>query len=204
MRKAPRQERSRVTIESILDAAAHILGERGWEGFTTNNVAEIAGVSIGSLYQYFPNKQSLVEAVRRRHFDEVLTALRTATDSRMPYSTRIEAFVDGVISAHNRYPAAHRVLLESAPHGADSKLEHDEFGEWYEKGCYSLVQFAAGAQQIDAERLHVSAQVLAGAVAGVVHNAARRDLLNSLRLRQELIGMVEAICRNGGFARHAQ
>ena len=75
-RKTPRQPRSRVTVEAILDAAARILGERGWAGFTTNAAAEVAGVSIGSLYQYFPNKLALVEAVRRRHFEEVLAALR--------------------------------------------------------------------------------------------------------------------------------
>src|SRR5216110_1553486 len=78
MRKDPRQERSRDTVEAIVQASAHILGRRGWAGFTTNGVAEAAGVSIGSLYQYFPNKLALVEEVRRRHFQDVLNALRTA------------------------------------------------------------------------------------------------------------------------------
>ena len=56
MRKEPRQERARATVEAILEAAARILDRQGWKGFTTNAVAEVAGVSIGSLYQYFPNK----------------------------------------------------------------------------------------------------------------------------------------------------
>ena len=81
MRKEPRQERSRDTVEAIVEASARILGRRGWAGLTTNGVAEAAGVSIGSLYQYFPNKLALVEAVRRRHFHDVLTALRIADDA---------------------------------------------------------------------------------------------------------------------------
>lgn len=56
MRKAPRQTRARQTVDFILDAAAYILAERGLDGFTTNHIAERAGVNISSLYQYFPNK----------------------------------------------------------------------------------------------------------------------------------------------------
>ncbi len=196
MRKEPRQGRSRATIESILDAAAHILGERGWSGFTTNAVAEIAGVSIGSLYQYFPNKLALIEAVRRRHFDEIMGALRSAADERVPRMKRIEAFVDGVILAHTRYPAAHRVLLEEAPRSADSRESHDEFGLWYVQGCRALLQSAGEAHAAQGDRLHISTQVLASAVAGVVHNAARQGLLSSPGLRLELMTLVESICRN--------
>src|SRR5580658_582762 len=118
MRKRPQQARSRATIDAILDAAAHILGERGWAGLTTNAVAEAAGVSIGSLYQYFPNKLALIEAVRRRHFEEVLAVLRAASDGGTPRKRRIAALVDGMIAVHSRYPAAHRVLLEESPRDA--------------------------------------------------------------------------------------
>ena len=72
MRKEPRQARSIATVEAIIEAGAHVLSELGWAGFTTNKVAEAAGVSIGSLYQYFPDKLALVDAIRRRHFDHVL------------------------------------------------------------------------------------------------------------------------------------
>lgn len=60
MRKEPRQARSRATVEIIVRAGARVLGDRGWAGFTTNQVAEVAGVSIGSLYQYFPDKLALM------------------------------------------------------------------------------------------------------------------------------------------------
>ncbi|MEJ0098451.1 MAG: helix-turn-helix domain-containing protein [Pseudomonadota bacterium] len=146
MRKAPRQARSRATIEVMLDAAAHILGERGWTGVTTNAVAERAGVSIGSLYQYFPNKLALVEAVRRRHLDEVLAVLRGATDQAKPRALRIAALVDGMIAVHSRYPSAHRVLLEEAPRGRDASVIDRLFETEYRKGCEAL--FAANARRV--------------------------------------------------------
>lgn len=95
MRKEPRQARSRATTAAILDAAAHSLGERGWAGLTTNAAAEIASVRIGSLYQYFPNKLALIEAVRRRHFDGVLAVLSAAADTRKTRTDRIGALADG-------------------------------------------------------------------------------------------------------------
>jgi AcrR family transcriptional regulator len=189
IRKEPRQARSRATIAAILDAAAHILGERGWAGITTNGVAETAGVSIGSLYQYFPNKLALVEAVRRRHFDEVLAVLRAAADSAMPRARRIAAFVDGTIAVHSRYPAAHRVLLEEAPHGKEAAATHRLFETEYQKGCAAF--FAANARG-SAAHPRIAAQVLAAAVAGVVHDAARQEMLDSPALRQELIALVES------------
>ncbi|WP_017387648.1 TetR/AcrR family transcriptional regulator [Acinetobacter calcoaceticus] len=65
-RKRPRQARSVATFEAILEAAARILESLGFAGFNTNAVAELAGVSIGSLYQYFPSKNALIiELIRR-------------------------------------------------------------------------------------------------------------------------------------------
>ena len=192
MRKAPRQARSRATIDAMLDAAARILGDRGWTGLTTNAVAETAGVSIGSLYQYFPNKLALIEAVRRRHFDEVLAVLRAAADDRMTRRQRVEALVDGMIAVHSRYPAAHRVLLEESPRGEDSRGTHDRFETECRKGYEALVKAnARGTTDV-----RVGAQVLAGAVAGAVHEAARQGTLGSPVMRQELIVLVDAYFRS--------
>jgi AcrR family transcriptional regulator len=188
MRKAPRQARSRATIEAILDAAARILGERGWAATTTNAVAETAGVSIGSLYQYFPNKLALVEAVRRRHFDEVLAVLCAASDRAMKRAHRIAAFADGMIVVHRRFPAAHRVLLEEAPHDAAADTMHRLFEAEYRRGCEAF--FVANMRGSGAANTGIAAQVLAAAVAGVVHEAARREMLASPALRQELIALI--------------
>ena len=68
-RRTPKQARSRATVEAIVEAAAQVLERKGPEGLTTNGVAERAGVSIGTLYQYFPDKQALLLAAARRELD---------------------------------------------------------------------------------------------------------------------------------------
>jgi len=74
-RKLPVQDRSRRTVEAILDAAAHLFVERGYAATTTNHVAEAAGVSVGSLYQYFPSKDALLVALDLRHLDHAEACL---------------------------------------------------------------------------------------------------------------------------------
>ncbi len=79
-RKAPRQRRSTATVSAILEAAAHILDQRGLEGYNTNVVAARAGVSIGSLYQYFPGKDALTVTLIRRDHEALLAALAGAVE----------------------------------------------------------------------------------------------------------------------------
>lgn len=78
-RKIPRQERSKVTFNIILEATAHILESVGFDKFNTNAVAQKSGVSIGSLYQYFPSKQALlaelVRAEREVFYNEIVCIL---------------------------------------------------------------------------------------------------------------------------------
>jgi len=75
-RKKPIQSRSKVTVDTLLEATTHILLKEGVEALTTNHVAERAGVSIGSLYQYFPNKASLIAALIEQHVDHEVSTLK--------------------------------------------------------------------------------------------------------------------------------
>lgn len=75
MRKQPLQQRSRDMVSTLVDAAARVTVERGLDNLTTNHVAEAAGVSVGSLYQYFRDKDALVEALLQRHATELLTVV---------------------------------------------------------------------------------------------------------------------------------
>jgi len=74
-RKQPRQRRAEATVEAILEAAAQLVARRGLAGFNTNAVAERAGVSIGSLYQYFPNKDAIMAALIARQHDRQVQGL---------------------------------------------------------------------------------------------------------------------------------
>jgi AcrR family transcriptional regulator len=194
MRKAPRQARSRATVEAILTAGAQLLGRRGWARFTTNEVAEAAGVSIGSLYQYFPNKGVLVEAITTRHFDEVLAVLSAIDDETMPVAQRVEQLVRGMIGVHNINPALHRVLLEEAPHIEGLKSAHETFETEYLRRYTALV--ASSGNRRSRESVVMAAQVLSAAVAGVIHDAAHRGTLGTPILKRELVAMMTAYLLN--------
>jgi AcrR family transcriptional regulator len=98
-RKQPRQARSQATIDAIIEAAAQLISAHGLTGFNTNAVAERAGVSIGSLYQYFPNKDAIMAALIRRTQDDRATALRSALAE--PYRS-LDDLVRAVVHAVNR------------------------------------------------------------------------------------------------------
>jgi AcrR family transcriptional regulator len=93
-RKSPRQARSRATVEAIIEATAQVLVREGYERFTTTRAAERAGVSIGSLYQYFPNKTSLTCAVIERCCGDFLRAFQSAVAGKATLSECITALVE--------------------------------------------------------------------------------------------------------------
>jgi AcrR family transcriptional regulator len=186
MRKQPRQARSRATVDAIVEAGARVLNRRGWAQFTTNETAEAAGVSIGSLYQYFPNKLALVEAIRRRHFGDVLTAIRAAADSgSLSLRRQIERLVQGMIEAHGAHATLHRALLEEAPRG--DPAHHESFEAEYLRLYAALIAASRGQRA----RQKIAAQILSAAVSGVIHDAARRGTLRQSGLKD---GLVDLIC----------
>ena len=123
-RKRPVQARSRQTVESILVAAARILAERGYLATTTNDVADAAGVSIGSLYQYFPNKDSLLVRARgappRRRAHDARGG-GPAVASRSPRSGHVGAVTRRRARRRQRQSGARADLRHgptTAPHAA--------------------------------------------------------------------------------------
>lgn len=96
-RKTPRQARSRTTYESLLDATAQLLAQRGYAALTTNHVADQAGVAIGSLYEYFDTKEALVAEVVRRMVREI--ALEVAEHFRRALGTGMERGLAPLVSA---------------------------------------------------------------------------------------------------------
>lgn len=116
-RKRPRQERSRATVEAILEAAARVFEEEGLSGATTNRIAERAGVSIGTLYQYFPSKESLAVALVEDHIREGLRRLRRwlAQAQGRPLSETLDFLVDGMLALHAHRPRLLHVFFEETP-----------------------------------------------------------------------------------------
>ncbi|WP_245294660.1 TetR/AcrR family transcriptional regulator [Rhizobium rhizosphaerae] len=186
MRKTPRQARSRALVEAILEAGARILSVEGWAGFTTNAVAERAGVSIGSLYQYFPDKLALTDAIRQRHLDDCMAVLRLSQDAALSSDAFAAGLARAMISAHLKHPGLHRVLLDEAPASSDYRNPQSAFEQAY------LACFEAAVARYRGEANRVAALVLSDAIDGIVHNAARRGMLAEPEVERELVAVVLA------------
>jgi len=116
-RKTASQERSRATVDALVEATARILVREGFDKASTNRIAEAAGVSIGSLYQYFPTKEALVAAVIDRHNKDLMQVARgaLAEAASLPLEDAIRRLITIAIDAHRLDPRLHRVLAEQIP-----------------------------------------------------------------------------------------
>ncbi len=116
-RKLPVQARSLATVGVILDATARVLTREGYDRASTNRIADTAGVSVGSLYQYFRSKESLVAALIDRHqegMNEVFLR-QVALAQHLPVREAARAVVAATVDAHLVEPALHRILVEQVP-----------------------------------------------------------------------------------------
>jgi AcrR family transcriptional regulator len=117
-RKTPVQARSTVTVQSICEATIQVLLSHGAERLTTTRVAERAGVSVGTLYQYYPNKRSLLFAVMENHLNKVAAKVETVCQnaSHKPLAEMVkevvEAFVDAKMERADISGALYRVSTE--------------------------------------------------------------------------------------------
>jgi AcrR family transcriptional regulator len=118
-RKTPRQQRSRFTFEAILDAAARLFQQHGYAATTTNKVAELAGVSIGTLYHYVPNKDALLYALAERHLNQGLAGLLAEAASLRTDSPDLDETVRRMVNAvavlHSDQPQMHALLFDQTP-----------------------------------------------------------------------------------------
>lgn len=115
-RKIPRQARARATVEAIIVATAQLLTEQGFDVLTTARAAERAGVSVGSLYQYFPNKQALAAAVVDHYGEKFATSFIQAIEERSDgtLGESVDVMIHAAFVSHPHEPALHRTLIELA------------------------------------------------------------------------------------------
>ena len=128
-RRQPRQPRSVATVDAILEASTRVFESRGYLRATTNEVAELAGVSVGSLYQYFPDKAALLTALHERHIETVASAMleamcaQSATDRRS--GSTLAAVVHSCVRLHGKNRQLQRLLHEQLPQLAYPRSESD-------------------------------------------------------------------------------
>jgi AcrR family transcriptional regulator len=116
-RKHASQARSRATVDALVEATARILVAEGFDKASTNRIAEVAGVSVGSLYQYFPGKEALVVAVAQRHHRAVMDVVGSVLEEIQPLAVKdaVRRLVEVAVQAHRIDPDLHRVLAEQIP-----------------------------------------------------------------------------------------
>jgi AcrR family transcriptional regulator len=190
-RKRPRQERSKVTVDTILAATARVLVKKGFDGLTTNAVAEAAGVSIGSLYQYFPSKEALVAALIEQHIEQMNSAILTELTrvAQLPMAQAVRAVIELTIRAHSIEPELHRVLTEQVPRvGRLARLaEADSI-------CRRMVAgvLATRKQELAIADPDTAAFILVASIEAITHRAAlfSPERLRDPRLIDEAVALV--------------
>ena len=118
------QQRAQATVEAMLDAAVELLKRGGSAFITTNRIAETAGVSIGSVYQYFPNKHALFVALHERHIRDVEATLRRKVTecAHAPLEELVLSLLEGMVEAHAADPKLAELLQAEVPHRADGSI----------------------------------------------------------------------------------
>jgi AcrR family transcriptional regulator len=173
-RKLPKQARSQMTVDAILEAAAQIFERHGYATGTTNRIAERAGISIGSLYQYFPNKDAILVALVHRHLEESTVALqphieRLTRDVR--FNDILPDIVHAMVAMHALAPGLHRVLFEETQLPPTLRTELNELED-------RLVGLLASALAADPHSPpadpRLSARIVISAIEGLTHRLVLR------------------------------
>jgi AcrR family transcriptional regulator len=172
-RKQASQDRSRATVDALIEATARILVRDSFDRASTNRIAEEAGVSIGSLYQYFPSKEALVSAVIERHHQELMQVVRGALAevAALPLEQAVRKAVAVAIKAHRVNPRLHRVLAEQIPR--TGKLKNIEA---FNRENYALFRayLEGHRDEIRAVDLELAAFVCVTAIEALAHTAVLR------------------------------
>jgi AcrR family transcriptional regulator len=190
-RRAPRQERALATVEVLLTATAQVLVEEGYAKASTNKIARRAGVSVGSLYQYFSDKDALVNALLEQWverqlalLEETLVALREADAE-----ATVRAVLVGMIQIKQHSPELTRVLYEQIPRTG----QFDQVERWNRRAAQLLEgHLEARRAQVRPQALGQVAWLLVQIFHGVINHAAlyQPGLLQEAWLVEELTELV--------------
>lgn len=189
-RKQPRQVRAELTRQRILTAAAHVFGDHGYAAGTTNRIAERAGISIGSLYQYFPNKDAILAELLTRHLDGGTAAAAKVLTGPLPEPIEevFRVFVRLAVEAHRDDPHLLRMLLEHAPRSHElleriGRVKQDMVGH-----TQALLK---GHPEVRVADTATAARLVIATVELAVHDLlAEPDPVDARRLEDEMVAML--------------
>lgn len=198
-RKMPSQERSRFTVDAIIQASTYILMEAGWKGFTTNAIAERAGVNISSLYQFFPNKEAIVAELQKRHAAEMDDELYKVLD-RIPQQGSLKQvltlLVDMIIRKHKVAPAVHKAVSEEIPQTLKNNCAEQD------NQLRLLFLDALKPFMNNVPNPELAIHILAVTAHAIIHNITveRPHLLETQEIVNELVALYEHYLRRAAIS----
>ena len=189
VRKRPVQARSAVTVEAIREATVQVLLETGADRLTTTRVAERAGVSVGTLYQYFPNKGTLLYAILEEHLMHVLEAMEAtclAQRSR-PLTEMVEAVVRAFVEAKLRRSDASVAMYAVASEVGGMTIAR-RLGKRGRSALTAMLRTAPGVRFEDPEFVaFLMYAAMAGATRAVLEEGASPKMVRSLKKQLVLL-----------------
>ncbi|WP_020417226.1 TetR/AcrR family transcriptional regulator [Amycolatopsis sp. ATCC 39116] len=197
-RKQPRQVRAALTRQRILTAAGQVFAEYGYAAGTTNRIAERARVSIGSLYQYYPNKDAILAELLVRHLDAdgAAAVLERYKDRAEPLEDIVRAFVRTVIDNHLDDPQLLRIMIEQGPRsgGLLQRVVRQE-----QEMVGHLRELLERHPEVGVRDKDTAARLVTSTVELTVHQlVAAPGSVDTDRLGRELVAMVAGYLRAGG------
>ena len=193
-------------MDAILEAAARVFAERGFAAGTTNRIAEHAGVSVGSLYEYFPNKESILVALVERTTAQGMARIegRLAEDSEGDGDLErlLLGFVEAMLAFHRGEPELHRVLFEEAPHPPEL---HACVLQMEEKLAHTLEAFLTRCPEVDVRDADTAAHLTVQVVEALTHRFVLHGIheITDAAFTQEVVGLLGAYLRAPGGERGA-
>lgn len=195
-RKSPVQSRSRVTVDAIFEATIQVLLRKGMNGLTTTRVADRAGVSVGTMYQYFPNKQALVYALNERYLTALAERIEAtcAAEAGAPLARMVEALIETYWQAKTERADITRALYRSVAELDNDALLH-AFAARVDAATADMFASASDATLADVEATNLT---LVTVIYGTVRNAFERGLpeKETDELRRNLVAMCRAYLAN--------
>ena len=191
-RKKPRQARSAATLDAIFEATIQVLLADGMRALTTTRVAERAGVSVGTMYQYFPHKQSLIYALNERYLEVLAEKVEESCRAQAgrPVGEMLEALIETYWRAKTERADVTRALYKSVVE-MDNEALVDAFARRVDSATTAMLNSAPDASFVD---LHAVNLTLVTVIFGTIRNAFERNLTQQAidALQVELLAMCRA------------
>lgn len=191
-RRTPRQARSAFTLDAIFEATIQLLVADGMHRLTTTKVAERAGVSVGTMYQYFPHKEALVYALNERYLEALAARIETTCQALRgrPIAEMVEALIDTYWRAKMERADVTRALYRSVAE-LDNQAMIDAFASRANAATSAMLASASDARFTDLRNVNLT---LVTVVFGAVRNAFERNLrpTEARKLRRQLVVMCRA------------